>query len=317
MNLVILDSETVSRNGDVSLEPITSLCKTDVYSFTENIHVAEAIGDADAVICNKYFITREIFESCKNLKYIGLFATGFNNIDINAATEHGAVVCNVPGYSTSAVAQHTFSLILEYFNRVGEYADSTENGDWINYKYFSRFYLPTYELSGKTIGIIGYGDIGQRVGTIARAFGLNVLTYTRSPEKIKDGTQSVGLEQLLASSDIISIHCPLNEGTRELINRRTLSLCKPTALLVNTARGGIINERDLADALLGGVIAHASLDVLTLEPMRSDCPLRDIKNVTITPHVAWAPIETRRRLIDEVAKNLKAFIDGKVRNKVN
>lgn len=317
MKLVILDSETVVRNDDVSLESVTSLCDTTVYGFVENEKVAEAIGDADAVICNKCLITREVFEKCKNLHYVGLFATGYNNVDLDAANDYGAVVANVPSYSTDSVAQHTFALILDYFNKTSKYAASTARGDWINYKYFSYFYIPVYELSGKTIGIIGYGEIGKKVADIARAFGMNVVTYTRSPQKVTDGTKTVSLDQLMAVSDVITVHCPLNDGTKEMINRRTLSVCKPTALFVNTARGGVVNEKDLADALLNGIIAHASLDVLTYEPMRKDCPFRGLENVTLTPHIAWAPIETRRRLIEKVSQNLKAFIDGKPINQVN
>lgn len=317
MKLVILDSETVSRDGDVSLSPITELCETKVYGYVENDKVSDAIGDADAVICNKCRITKDVFERCKNLKYVGLFATGFNNVDIKAASEYGAVVSNVPSYSTNSVAQHTFALILDYFNKTTEYKESVQNGDWINYKYFSYFYIPIHELSGKTIGIIGYGDIGKKVAQIACAFDMNVLTYTRTPSKVCPPAKAVSLEELLRTSDIISLHCPLNEGTKELINQKTLSLCKSTALLVNTSRGGVINEEDLADALENGSIAHAAIDVLADEPMKESCPYIGLKNITITPHIAWAPIETRIRLIDKVAENLKAFIDGKPINKVN
>ena len=317
MKLVILDSETVSRNGDVSLSPITELCETQIYGYVENDNVSSAIGDADAVICNKCLITREVFKNCKNLKYVGLFATGFNNVDVKAASEYGAVVSNVPSYSTNSVAQHTFALILDYFNKTTDYKASVENGDWINYKYFSYFYIPIHELSGKTIGIIGYGDIGKKAAQIADAFDMNVLAYTRTPSKVSPPAKAVSLEALLRESDIISLHCPLNEGTKEIINQKTLSLCKKTALIVNTSRGGVINESDLANALKNGDIAWAAIDVLTNEPMQESCPYIGLKNITITPHIAWAPIETRIRLIDKVAENLKAFIDGKPKNKVN
>lgn len=317
MKLVILDSETVSRNGDVSLSPITELCETQIYGYVENDEVSKAIGDADAVICNKCLITRDVFKKCKNLKYVGLFATGFNNVDVKAASEYGAVVSNVPSYSTNSVAQHTFALILDYFNKTTDYKASVENGDWINYKYFSYFYIPIHELSGKTIGIIGYGDIGKKAAQIADAFDMNVLAYTRTPSKVCPPAKAVSLEALLRESDIISLHCPLNEGTKEIINQKTLSLCKKTALLVNTSRGGVINESDLANALKSGDIAWAAIDVLTDEPMKESCPYLGLKNITITPHIAWAPIETRIRLIDKVAENLKAFIDGKPKNKVN
>lgn len=317
MKLVILDSQTVSKDGDVSLEPVTSLCDTTVYGAVSDDKVSKAIGDADCVICNKCLITREVFETCHNLKYVGLFATGFNNVDLDAATDFGAVVANVPSYSTDAVAQHTFALILDYFNKISDYSASTRSGDWINYKFFSYFYDPIYELSGKTIGIIGFGDIGQKVAQIAEAFGMNILTYTRTPDKAKGKAKSVSFEELMKESDIITLHCPLNDSTREIINKRSLALCKPTAMIVNTSRGGVINENDLADALKAGSIAYASLDVLTYEPMREDCPFIGLKNITITPHIAWASIETRKRLIKSVASNLKAFLEGNPINKVN
>lgn len=325
MKLCILDSETVSKN-DVSLDGITSLADTTVYGSTLPNEVAERIGDSDAVICNKCRITKEVFEACKNLKYVGLFATGYNNVDIDAATQHGAVVCNVPSYSTHSVAQHTFAFILDYFNRVSEYSKTVQNGDWVNYKLFSYFYLPIFEIKDMNIGIIGFGDIGKQVAKLSIAFGMKVLVYTRTPSKAKafkrennlgDEMKVYGLKELLKESDIVTLHCPLTEDTKELINKDTLRLMKKSALLINTSRGGVINEQDLADALNNGVIAHASVDVITDEPMREDCPLRGAKNITITPHIAWAPKQTRERLLDVVAKNLKAFIDGTPINKVN
>lgn len=317
MKIVILDSETVARGGDVSLEGITSLGETTVYGYTPNSEVADKIGGADAVICNKCLITEEVFAKCPNLKYVGLFATGYNNVDLEAASRRGAVVCNVPAYSTNSVAQHTFALILNHFNKIREYADTVDNGDWVNYKLFTYFYISTYELTGMTVGIIGYGDIGRRVAEIAAVFGMNVLAYTRSPEKVKAPARAVSLDELLESSDVVTMHCPLNEGTRELINKDTLAKMKKTAYFVNTARGGVMNERDLADALNNEIIAGAGIDVLTLEPMREDCPLRNAKNCTITPHIAWAPKQTRERLLGVVAENLRKWIEGEPQNVVN
>lgn len=316
MKIVILDSETVTRN-DVSLQGITSLGETEVFGYTSNEEVAARIGGADAVICNKCLITDEVFEKCPNLKYVGLFATGYNNVDTQAAKRHGAVVCNVPAYSTSAVAQHTFALILNYFNKIREYADSVDNGEWVNYKLFSYFGIPTAELAGKTIGIIGYGDIGRQTARIARAFDMNVLTYTRSPEKVDDGTKTCTLEYLLQNSDVVSLHCPLTNDNEKMINAETLKLMKKSALLVNTARGGLVDENALAEALNNETIATACVDVLTLEPMREDCPLRNAKNCVITPHVAWAPKETRERLLEKVAENLRLWSEGRAQNVVN
>lgn len=317
MKIVILDSETVARGGDVSLEGIISLGETTVYGYTPNDEVADRIGDADAVICNKCLITENVFERCPNLKYVGLFATGYNNVDLNAAKKHGAVVCNVPAYSTDSVAQHTFALILNHFNKIREYADTVDNGDWVNYKLFTYFYIPTYELTGMTIGIIGYGDIGRRVAEIAKAFGMNVLAYTRSHQKVKAPARAVSLDELLECSDVVTMHCPLNEGTREMINRETLAKMKSTAYFVNTARGGVMNEQDLADALNNGVIAGAGIDVLTVEPMEENCPLRNAKNCTITPHIAWAPRQTRERLLETVSENLLRWTEGDPQNVVN
>lgn len=316
IRLVILDSETVTR-GDVSLDGITALADSSVFGYTPNEKVAEAIGDADAVICNKCLITQEVFDKCPNLKYVGLFATGYNNVDLAAASRRGAVVCNVPAYSTNAVAQHTFALILDYYNKVAEYKKTVADGDWVNYKLFSYFYIPTTEIAGLTLGIIGYGDIGRKTAEIARAFGVNVVTYTRSPQKVTDGTRVCTLEELLSISDAVSLHCPLTPENGKMINAETLALMKPNALLVNTARGGLIDEQALADALNGGRLGGARLDTLTYEPMREDCPLRGAKNCAITPHIAWAPIETRVRLLEKVAENLKAWINGEPINVVN
>lgn len=316
IRLVILDSETVTR-GDVSLDGITALADSSVFGYTPNEKVAEAIGDADAVICNKCLITQEVFDKCPNLKYIGLFATGYNNVDLAAASRRGAVVCNVPAYSTNAVAQHTFALILDYYNKVAEYKKTVADGDWVNYKLFSYFYIPTTEIAGLTLGIIGYGDIGRKTAEIARAFGMNVVTYTRSPQKVTDGTRVCTLEELLSISDAVSLHCPLTPENGKMINTETLALMKPNALLVNTARGGLIDEQALAEALNDGRLGGARLDTLTYEPMREDCPLRGAKNCAITPHIAWAPIETRVRLLEKVAENLKAWINGKPINVVN
>ncbi|WP_294490692.1 D-2-hydroxyacid dehydrogenase [uncultured Ruminococcus sp.] len=317
MKIVILDSETVSRGGDVSLEGITSLGDAQVYGYTPNEEVADKIGDADAVICNKCLVTEEVFEKCRNLKYVGLFATGYNNVDLNAADRHGAVVCNVPAYSTDSVAQHTFALILNHFNKIRAYADTVDNGDWVNYKLFTYFYIPTYELKGMTIGIVGYGSIGRRVAEIARVFGMKVLTFTRSPEKVGDGAEAVSLDRLLRESDVVTMHCPLTDTTKEMINKDSLAKMKSTAYFVNTARGGVVNEQDLADALNDGVIAGAGIDTLTFEPMREDCPLRNAKNITITPHIAWAPKQTRERLLEKVAENLRRWRDGQPQNVVN
>ena len=312
---VILDADTVT-GGDVSLEPITSICDTTVYGFSTSDEIAERIGDAEAVLTNKCVISEDVMEKCPSLKFIGVFATGYNNIDVVAAKKRGICVCNVPGYSTNSVAQHTFALILHYYSSVAKYADTVANGDWCYSKLFTYFNIPFFELSGKTLGIVGYGAIGKAVAKIARAFDMNVLVYTRTYPRDTEGIEVVSLEEMLKRSDVVTLHCPLTEETKLLINERTLSLMKPSAILINTSRGGVIDEVALANALNEGRIAAAGLDVLTLEPMRLDCPLREAKNCYITPHIAWAPLETRVRLLNLVRKNIEGYLSGNVINNV-
>lgn len=312
---VILDADTVT-GGDVSLEPITSICDTTVYGFSDPESIAERIGGAEAVLTNKCVINESIMEKCPNLKFIGVFATGYNNIDIAAAKKRGICVCNVPGYSTDSVAQHTFALILHYYSSVSKYADTVANGDWCYSKLFTYFSIPFFELSGKTIGIIGYGAIGKAVAKIAKAFNMNVLVHTRTYPKDTDGIEVVSLDELLRNSDVVTLHCPLTDDTKLLINERTISLMKPSAILINTSRGGVIDEDALANALNEGRIAAAGLDVLTLEPMRVDCVLRGAKNCYITPHIAWAPLETRVRLLGLVRKNIEGYLSGNIINNV-
>lgn len=312
---VILDASTVT-DGDVSLEPLTSLCDTEVYAYSKPDEVAERIKDAEIVLTNKCMISREVFEKCPNLKFVGVFATGYNNVDVAAAKERGAVVSNVPGYSTSSVAQHTFALILHHYSSVSKYSEYTSRGEWCFSKLFTHFGPPLFELSGKTIGIIGYGAIGKAVAKIALAFGMNVAVCTRTPPENRDGIYVTNLEQLLKMSDIVTLHCPLTPETEKLINEKTLSLMKNTALLINTSRGGTIDEPALRKALDEGKIAGFGADVLTVEPMDKNCPLLGAKNCFITPHIAWAPLETRIRLVGLVRENLLAYLSGEEKNNV-
>ena len=312
---VILDAMTVT-DGDVSLELLTSLCDTEVFGYSKPEEVAERIGNAEIVLTNKCRISREVFEKCPNLKFIGVFATGYNNVDIEAAIERGAVVSNVPGYSTASVAQHTFALILHYYSSVSKYSEYTSSGEWCFSKLFTHFGPPLFELSGKTIGIIGYGAIGQSVAKIAKAFGMNVAVHTRTYPKNDDGIEVLPLDELLGKSDIVTLHCPLTKETEKIINERTLSLMKPTAMLINTSRGGTVDEHALRKALDEGKIAAFGADVLTVEPMEKDCPLLGAKNCFITPHIAWAPLETRVRLIGLVKENLEGYLSGNIKNNV-
>lgn len=319
MKITVLDMDTAAIHEDIMPAGLADLGQVNIVSGTDLARTAAVIGDSDAVICNKSRIDRAVMAQCPNLRYVGLMGTGFDQVDITAANEYGVTVCNVPAYSTNAVAQHTFALILNYFCQIAAYSADCAKGGWTEKKYYNVFGLPTYELAGKTIGLIGCGHIGQKVAVIARAFDMQVLVYTRNPDKLRDlpYLQCVGLEVLLSGSDVVSLHCPLNDETREFINRRTLAIMKRSALLVNTARGGIINEYDLAQALEEGIIAAAAVDALTVEPMSEDTPLRGAKNLTVTPHIAWAPVETRARLFGIVCQNLKCYIDGKPQNVVN
>lgn len=312
---VILDADTVT-GGDVSLSPITDICECEIYGFSTDAELIKRIGDAEAVLTNKCRITREVMDACPNLRFIGVFATGYNNIDIAAAKEKGICVCNVPGYSTDSVAQHTFALILHHYSSVAKYADTVANGDWVYSKLFTYFNIPFYELSGKTLGIVGYGAIGKKVAKIALAFGMKVLIYTRTAPENDDSVEVVSLDELMTRSDVVTLHCPLTDKTEKMINERTLSLMKEGSLLINTSRGGVIDEPALANALKKGKPAAAGLDVLTLEPMREDCVLRGLDNCYITPHIAWAPKETRDRLIGMVADNIKGYLSGNIINNV-
>lgn len=312
---VILDADTVT-GGDVSLSPITDICDCEIYGFSTDEELIDRIGDAEAVLTNKCRITREVMDACRNLKFIGVFATGYNNIDIVAAKEKGICVCNVPGYSTDSVAQHTFALILHHYSSIAKYADTVANGDWVYSKLFTYFDIPFYELSGKTLGIVGYGAIGKKVAKIALAFGMKVLIYTRTVPQNDDTVEVVSLDELMTRSDVVTLHCPLTDKTEKMINERTLSLMKEGSLLINTSRGGVIDEPALATALKNGKPAAAGLDVLTLEPMRENCVLRGLNNCYITPHIAWAPKETRDRLIGMVADNIKGYLCGNIINNV-
>lgn len=315
MKITILDRNTVT-NEDISFAEIEALGEVTYYDVLPPAELIGAIGDADAVVCNKAYLDRGIIEACPNLRFIGLFATGYNNIDTVAAKECGIVVCNVPGYSTEAVAQLTFSMILALSGSFCDYTNSTKNGGWIKSETFSYFPFPLRELKGKTLGIFGYGSIGREVAKLGRAFNMEIITCTRTPAKVTDA-EVVSREELFRRSDFLSLHAPLTEETTKMINAETLLMMKETAYIINTSRGGAIDEAALAEALNNGRIAGAGLDVLSVEPMLAENPLFGAKNCLITPHIAWAPVETRMRLITMVAENIRAFAEGKPINVVN
>ncbi len=314
MRIVVTDAATVVGNG-IDLEFLREFGEVIEHDLTPPELLVERLQGADAVICNKTQITAQVMAACPTLKYVGLFATGYNNIDVAYAAAHGVTVCNVPGYSTEAVAQHTFSLLLAVTNRVHEYNQTTAQGDWIRSRTFSYFPLPMMELAGKTIGIVGYGAIGHRVGDMARAFGMKVLVCGRRPIPDTD-VQQVPFEELLSRSDVVSMHCPLNADSEGMMNRAAFARMKPGAIFINTSRGGLVEEQALREALDSGHLLGAGVDVLRVEPMTPDCPLYGAPNLLITPHIAWAGLETRTRLMGVVAENLRRFIAGDPTNRV-
>lgn len=316
MKILIADCAILAQNNDLD---ITVFEKYGDVVYNPNISRDELLGtvhEYDMILCNKTIIDRVVIESAKKLKFIGLLATGYNNIDVTAAKERGITVCNAGSYSTSAVAQQVFAYILNHYNAVNRYNVFVQNGGWQQSPTFSVLCFPTDELKDKTIGIIGYGSIGKRVAEIALAFEMNVLVYTRTP-KSDNRVGFTSLDELLKNSDIITPHCPLNEQSKEMFNKETFSKMKDGAFFINTARGGIINEQDLADALNSGKLSGAAIDVLNHEPMSKDCVLKGVPNLIITPHTAWAPLSTRERLLKIVDDNITAFLSGNPINKVS
>ena len=316
MKILIADCATLTQNNDLD---ITVFEKYGDVVYNKNIsrnELLNTVHEYDMILCNKTIIDRVVIESAKKLKFIGLLATGYNNIDITAAKESGIIVCNAGSYSTSAVAQQVFAYILNHYNAVNRYNDFVQNGGWQQSPTFSVLWFPSDELKDKTIGSIGYGSIGKRVAEIALAFQMNVLVYTRTP-KSDNRVRFTSLDELLKNSDIITPHCPLNEQSKEMFNKETFSKMKDRAFFINTARGGIINEQDLAEALKSGKLSGAAIDVLNEEPMSKDCVLKGVPNLIITPHTAWAPLETRKRLLGIVEDNIKAFLNGTPKNKVS
>lgn len=316
MKILIADCATLAQNNDL---PLTVFEKYGDVVYNPNIsrdELLDTVHEYDMILCNKTIIDKPLFEKATKLKYIGLFATGYNNIDIDCAKERNITVCNAGSYSTSAVAQQVFAYILNHYNAINQYNNFVQNGGWQQSATFSVLCFPTDELKDKTIGIIGYGSIGRRVAEIALAFEMKVLVYTRTL-KNDDRVQFVSLDELLEKSDIITPHCPLNAQSREMFNKATFAKMKDGAFFINTARGGVVNERDLADALNDGKLSGAAIDVLTEEPMQKDCVLKNIPNLIITPHTAWAPLETRRRLLGIAEDNIIAFLNGDPKNKVS
>lgn len=316
MKIAVLDWSTMTVNNDISADSLKKYGELNVFPLTSPEQTAEYIGDAEIVLCNKVLITKEIMDKCNNLKYIGLFATGFNNIDIEYAKSKNITVCNAGQYSTNAVAQQVFAYILDFSSRIRDYDLSVKSGQWEKSPCFSWFPIPIAELSGKTLSIVGYGSIGKRTAEIGNTFGMNIVISTRTaPENCP--YEVTDIETAVKKADFLTFHCPLTEMTKGIVNSGLLSLMKKSAVLINTSRGAVVNEKDLTDALNSGKIAAAYLDVLEKEPMSPDTPLKTAKNCIITPHTAWAAYETRKRLFDIVCDNIEKWLNGTPQNKVN
>ena len=316
MRIILTDCDTVVANNDIDLSVLEQFGEVVYYPETSPELTAERIKDADIVIVNKTVVGKAEMEKATNLKLIALFATGYNNIDVKYAAEQGIAVCNAGSYSTSAVAQQVFAYILSHVSAVAKYDNDVKNGEWMRSRLFSFFSRPTFELAGKTLGIFGFGAIGSQVARIALAFDMKVIATTRT-KKEYDGVEFVAFDELLARSDFLTVHCPLTPETELIFNAEVFAKMKDGAYFINTARGGVVDEDALLDALSSEKLSGAAIDVLTKEPMPTDCKLIDAKNITITPHIAWAPIETRERLLGIVIENIRAFLDGKPKNKVN
>lgn len=314
MKITVLDGFAVNP-GDLDWGLIGQYGELTVYDRTSTDEESIArIGDSEIVMVNKTPLPESVLAACPNLKLICVLATGYNVVDYVAARRLGIDVCNVPCYGTAAVAQFTIALLLELCHHVGRHDVLVHQGSWTSCQDFCLWTTPQMELAGKTLGIIGYGRIGAAVGTIAQALGMKVITYSRSA---KDGVENVDLDTLLTRSDVISLHCPLFPETEGIISRENIAKMKDGVFLVNTSRGALIDEQAVADALASGKIRGAAVDVVTAEPIRKENPLLTAPNCLITPHMAWAPLESRRRLLNTVADNVRCFLDGKPQNVVN
>ena len=318
MKIVVLDGYTLNP-GDISWEGMEAFGEVTVYDRTKAEDVVERIGDAEVVYTNKTPITKETMDACPGMKFIGVLATGYNIVDVAAAKEKGIPVSNIPTYGTAAVSQFAIALLLELCHHIGEHSDAVKAGEWTSNPDWCFWKYPLVELAGKNMGIIGFGRIGQDTGKIAQALGMKVLAYDafKRPELESDTCKYVDLDTLLAQSDVISLHCPLFPDTEGIINKDTIAKMKDGVMIINDSRGPLIVEQDLRDALDSGKVAGAALDVVSTEPIQMNNPLLGAKNVILTPHIAWAPKESRQRLMDIAVDNLKCYVDGKPQNVVN
>ena len=317
MKIVVLDGYT-ENPGDLSWGGFEAIGETVVYDRTPGDQIVERIGEAEIVILNKTPITRATLEACPGIKYIGVLATGYNVVDTDAARERGIPVCNIPSYGTASVGQFAIALLLEICHHAAHHSDTVHAGKWAACADWCYWDYPLIELDGKTMGIIGFGRIGQQTGRIARALGMRVLACGSHPsDSGRAIADYVELDALLAASDVIALHCPLFPETEGIINRETIRKMKDGVILLNNSRGPLVVEQDLADALNSGKVYAAGLDVVSTEPIREDNPLLTAKNCIITPHISWAPRESRQRIMDTAAQNIRAYLDGAPINVVN
>ena len=315
MKIVVLDGYTLFP-GDLDMAPLHALGEVQFYDRTPQELIAQRIGDAPIVLTNKARITREVMQACPELRYIGVLATGYNVVDLEAAHEHGVVVTNVPAYSTQAVAQHTMALLLMSASHVHAYDAAVKGGAWSASPDFCFFVGTAEELAGKTMGLIGFGSIGQAVARAANGLGMRVIVYTRTPKAGYPDVEFVSLDELLTQSDVISLHCPLTDKTQGIMSSETIAAMKEGVRVINTARGPLVDEAAMAAALNAGKVRCYMADVLSTEPPQADNPLLHAPGTIITPHVAWAPRQTRERLRDIALENVRAFMAGTPRNVV-
>lgn len=321
MEIVVLDGYT-ENPGDLSWADLETLGELTVYdrtSLVDEAEIIDRIGDAEAVITNKTPVSARVITSCPSIKYIGVLATGYNVVDYVAAKEKNIPVCNIPTYGTNAVAQYTMALLLEICHHIGHHSQEVYQGRWEQNADWCFWDYPLIELAGKTIGIIGFGRIGQRTGELAQAFGMKVLAYDahHNEKLVNDNCRYAELDELFSQSDVIALHCPLFPETEGIINESSIAKMKDGVIILNDSRGPLVNENDLAKALNSGKVAAAAVDVVSTEPIKAGNPLLRAKNCIITPHIAWAPKESRQRLMDIAVANLKAFQDGAPENVVN
>lgn len=317
MKIVILDGFTVNP-GDLSWSALESLAEVEVYDRTSEDQIVPRCKGAEIVLTNKVVLDSSVLNQLPRLMYIGVLATGYNVVDLEVASRQSIVVTNIPSYSTDSVAQMVFSHLLNIVSRTDHYAQENRNGRWSKNQDFCYLDHTLSELAGKRMGIVGLGNIGMAVAKIALAFNMEVIAYTsKSDEELPEGVRSVTMEELFTGSDVISLHCPLTESTRHLVNASRLRTMKPSAILINTGRGPLVCDQDVADALNSHTIAAYAADVLTEEPPKADNPLLSAKNCYLTPHIAWATYEARQRLINICVENVKAFIEGEPKNQVN